>query len=54
MSSESATFDAASFQPLPEAEPTVRPMGPLPRAIVWAVLIGGPWVAIVQIVRMVF
>lgn len=61
MPSDAIPADSASFPALvPVAnelavnEPVVRRMAGLPRALVWTVLILAPWVAIVQLARLVF
>nr|WP_295831081.1 hypothetical protein [uncultured Azospirillum sp.] len=47
-------YNAASFEAPPSAEPKVRKMSGLPRLAVWAVMIGTPWVVIVEAVRLIF
>lgn len=47
-------YNAASFEAAPSVEPKIRKMRGLPRVAVWAVMIGAPWVVIVQAVRLIF
>lgn len=47
-------YNATSFEATPSAEPKVRKMSGLPRLAVWTVMIGAPWVVIVQAVRLIF
>nr|WP_222528831.1 hypothetical protein [Azospirillum sp. 412522] len=47
-------YNATSFEAVPSAEPKVRKMRGLPRLAVWTVMIGTPWVLIVEAVRLIF
>ncbi|MBP2302844.1 hypothetical protein [Azospirillum picis] len=47
-------YNATSFEAAPSAEPQVRKLRGLPRVAVWTVMIGAPWVVIVQAVRLFF
>ncbi|WP_199902236.1 hypothetical protein [Azospirillum sp. B506] len=47
-------YNAASFEAIPSVEPKVRKMRGLPRLLVWTVMIGTPWVVIVEAVRLIF
>ena len=46
--------NATSFEAAPSTEPKVRKMHGLPRLAVWTVMIGMPWVVIVEAVRLIF
>ncbi|CAO3433791.1 hypothetical protein JHL17_22850 [Azospirillum sp. YIM B02556] len=47
-------YNATSFEATPSAEPKIRKMRGLPRLAVWTVMIGTPWVLIVEAVRLIF
>lgn len=47
-------YNAASFEAAPSVEPKVRKMSGLPRLAVWTVMIGTPWLLIVEAVRLIF